>query len=128
MSHYFTLHFASEEDAIQAVAGLNLLPLETDDGTPTELPDSIIISQAGGRLLGAARIISGVAIPGEYDPETQEEIKPPIPILGTFVDIVLNRNILPSQLKPYRVPYGSAGHVWANSTMEEGAWPPSCLG
>lgn len=125
MNYYFTLHFASEEEAIEAVAGLDLLPLESEDGTKCERSNTVVINQAGGRLRGEARIMSGVMIPGEYDPESSEEIKAPIPIPGTFVDIVLNRNILPSQLKPYRVAYGSAGHVWANSTMEEGAWPPS---
>ena len=55
-----------------------------DCGTKCERSNTVIINQAGGRLRGEARIMSGVVIPGKYDPETSEEIKAPIPIPGSL--------------------------------------------
>jgi len=80
----------------------------------------VVISQAGGRLFGQAMLIPDVQIPGTYDPETGEELTPPVPVPGAFVNVILNRAILPASLRPYRVPYGSAGVCWSGTEPEPG--------
>lgn len=119
MSHYFTLHFNSEQEALDTAEALRLLPPEE----PEEMPDLLVISQPG--LFGQAQLITDVQIPGTYDPETGKVLTPPAPIDGVFLNVVLNRNILPSDLRRRRVPYGSAGQVWSGTEPEDGAWPPA---
>ena len=120
MSHHFTLRFDSEQEALATAEALRLLPPEDETD---EMPDLLVVSQPG--LFGQAQLITDVAIPGTYDPETGEELSPPQPVPGVFLNVVLNRNILPSDLRRRRVPYGSAGQVWANTEPEPGAWPPA---
>ena len=123
MSYHFTLRFPTEAEAITAAESLALLP---DDPDPdADAPDLVVISQSAGRLFGQAQLITDVQIPGTYDPETGEELTPPVPVPGAFVNVILNRVILPSALRPYRVPYGSGGVCWAGTEPEPGAWPPS---
>lgn len=118
MSYHFTLKFDSEQEALATAEALRLLPPEEE-----EMRDLLVISQPG--LFGQAQLISDVQIPGTYDPETGEELTPPIPVPGVFLNVVLNRPILPSDLRRRRVPYGSAGQVWADTEQEPGAWPPA---
>lgn len=122
MSHYFTLRFETEHEALTAAESLALLPDDPDPGA--DAPDLVVISQAGGRLFGQAQLISDVTVPGTYDPEGKE-LTPPVPIPGAFVNVILNRNVLPSALKPYRVPYGSGGACWVGTEPEPSAWPPA---
>ena len=117
MSHYFTLRFDSEQEALDTAEALRLLPPEEE-----EMRDLLVISQPG--LFGQAQLITDVTVPGTYDPETGKELTPPIPVPGVFLNVVLNRNILPSDLRRRRVPYGSAGQVWSGTEPEPGAWPP----
>jgi len=117
MSHYFTLHFNSEAEALATAEALRLLPPEEE-----EMRDLLVISQPG--LFGQAQVITDVVVPGTYDPETGEERMPPIPVPGVFLNVVLNRPILPSDLRRRRVPYGSAGQVWSGTEPALGAWPP----
>lgn len=117
MSHYFTLRFDSEQEALDTAEALRLLSPEEE-----EMRDLLVISQPG--LFGQAQLITDVQIPGTYDPQTGEELTPPTPIDGVFLNVVLNRPILPSDLRRRRVPYGSAGQVWAGTEQEDGAWPP----
>jgi len=117
MSHYFTLRFDSEQEALATAETLRLLPPE-----PEEMPPLLVVSQPG--LFGQAQVITDVTVPGTYDPETGEEVTPPIPVPGVFLNVVLNRPILPSSLRRRRVPYGSAGQVWSGTEPEPGAWPP----
>jgi len=118
MSHYFTLKFNSEQEALDTAEALRLLPAEDE---PEEMPDLLVVSQPG--LSGQAQLITDVTVPGTYDPEGNE-LTPPVPIDGVFLNVVLNRNILPSDLRRRRVPYGSAGQVWSGTEPEPGAWPP----
>jgi len=118
MSHYFTLRFDSEQEALATAEALRLLPPEEE-----EMRDLLVISQPG--LFGQAQLITDVVVPGTYDPETGEELTPPVPVPGAFVNVILNRVILPSALRPYRVPYGSGGVCWAGTEPEPNAWPPS---
>ena len=120
MSHYFTLRFDFEQEALATAEALRLLPPEDE---PEEMPDLLVISQPG--LFGQAQLIADVQIPGTYDPETGEELAPPVPVPGVFLNVVLNRAALPSDLRRRRVPYGSAGQVWAGTEPEPGAWPPA---
>ena len=117
MSFFFTLRFASEAEALATAEALRLLPPEEE-----EMRDLLVISQPG--LFGQAQLITDVQIPGTYDPEGNE-LTPPIPVPGVFLNVVLNRPILPSDLRRRRVPYGSAGQVWADTEPEPGAWPPA---
>lgn len=119
-NHYFTLKFDTEAEAIAAAEALALLPEQEPDADP---PDFIVISQAGGRLFGQAMPVFNVSIPGTYDSESGEQLTPPTPVPGAFVNVILNRNILPSSLRAHRVPYGSAGQVWSGTEPEPGAWP-----
>ena len=116
MSHYFTLKFGSEQEALATAEALRLLPPEEE-----EMRDLLVISQPG--LFGQAQLITDVTVPGTYDPEGYE-LTPPVPIDGVFLNVVLNRPILPFDLRRRRVPYGSAGQVWAGTEPEPGAWPP----
>lgn len=118
MSYYFTLKFNSEQEALATAEALRLLPPEGD-----EMPHLLVVSQ--GTLFGQAQLITDVQIPGTYDPETGEELSPPVPVPGVFLNVVLNRNILPYDLRRRRVPYGSAGQVWTGTEQEAGAWPPA---
>jgi hypothetical protein len=120
MSDYFTLRFDSESDVLATAEALRLLP-PTDE--PTEIPDLLIISQT--ELFGQAQLITNVQIPGTYDPDTGEELSPPIPVSGLFFNVVLNRPVLHSELQRRQVPYGAAGQVWAGTEPEPGAWPPA---
>jgi len=120
MSHYFTLRFPTEAEALAAAESLALLP---DDLDADDAPELVVINQSGGKLFGQAMLITDVMAPGTYDPDGNE-LTPPIPIPGAFVNVVLNRAILPASLRPYRVPYGSAGQVWGGTEPEPGAWPP----
>ena len=122
MSHYFTLRFPTEAEALTTAESLALLPDDPDAND--DPPELVVISQSGGRLFGQAQLITDVQIPGTYDPETGEELTPPVPIDGVFLNVVLNRNILPYDLRRRRVPYGSAGQVWSGTEPEPGAWPP----
>lgn len=117
MSHYFTLKFDSEQEALATAEALRLLPPEEE-----EMRDLLVISQPG--LFGQAQLITDVTVPGTYDPEGNE-LTPPVPIDGVFLNVILNRNILPYDLRRRRVPYGSAGQVWAGTEPEDGAWPPA---
>ena len=112
MSHYFTLRFDSEQEALATAEALRLLPPED---APEEMPDLLVVSQPG--LFGQAQLITDVVVPGTYDPEGKE-LTPPVPVPGAFVNVILNRNVLPSALRPYRVPYGSAGVCWAGTEPE----------
>ena len=116
MSHYFTLRFDSEQEALATAEALRLLPPEEE-----EMRDLLVISQPG--LFGQAQVITDVQIPGTHDPEGNE-LTPPIPVPGVFLNVVLNRPILPSSLRRRRVPYGSAGQVWSGTEPAPGAWPP----
>jgi len=118
MSHHFTLHFDSEQEALATAEALRLLPPEEE-----EMRDLLVISQPG--LFGQAQLITDVTVPGTYDPETGEELTPPLPVPGVFLNVVLNRAALPSDLRRRRVPYGSAGQVWTGTEQEDGAWPPA---
>ena len=113
MSHYFTLQFATEQEALATAEALRLLPPEEE-----EMRDLLVISQPG--LFGQAQVITDVTVPGTYDPETGEDTPAP----GVYLNVVLNRPILPSSLRRRRVPYGSAGQVWSGTEPEPGAWPP----
>jgi len=117
MSYFFTLKFNSEAEALATAEALRLLPPEEE-----EMRDLLVISQPG--LFGQAQLITDVQIPGTYDPEGNE-LTPPVPVPGAFVNVILNRAILPASLRPYRVPYGSAGQVWAGTEPEAAAWPPA---
>ena len=110
MSHYFTLHFDSEQEALATAEALRLLPPEEE-----EMRDLLVISQPG--LFGQAQLITDVVVPGTYDPEGNE-LTPPVPVPGVFLNVVLNRNILPYDLRRRRVPYGSAGVCWAGTEPE----------
>lgn len=117
MSYHFTLRFNSEQEALDTAEALRLLPPEEE-----EMPDLLVISQPG--LFGQAQLITDVTVPGTYDPEGNE-LTPPVPVPGVFLNVVLNRNILPSDLRRRLVPYGSAGQVWSGTEPEPGAWPPT---
>jgi len=117
MSAFFTLRFDFKAQALATAEALRLLPPEEE-----EMRDLLVISQPG--LFGQAQLITDVQIPGTYDPEGNE-LTPPAPVPGVFLNVVLNRNILPSDLRRRRVPYGSAGVCWANTEPEPGAWPPA---
>ena len=119
MSHFFTLHFPDEHQAFNAAEALALL-----DDTSVDLPEMLVISEFNGRLSGQAQLITDVTIPGTYDPDGNE-LTPPRPVPGVFVNLVLSRAILHPTLVPYRVPYGSAGVTFAGTEPEPGAWPPS---
>ena len=115
MSHFFTLRFNSEQEALATAEALRLLPPEE------ELPETMVCNHPN--LFGQAQLILDVRRPGTYD-DNGDEITPPVPVPGVFVNLVLNRPILPSALRPYRVPYGSGGRVFAGTEPEPGAWPP----
>ena len=117
MSYHFTLRFDSEQEALATAEALRLLPPEDE-----EMRDLLVISQPG--LFGQAQVITDVQIPGTYDPEGNE-LTPPVPIDGVFLNVVLNRAALPYDLRRRRVAYGSAGQVWAGTEQEPGAWPPT---
>jgi len=116
MSHYFTLKFDSEQEALATAEALRLLPPEDE-----EMPPLLVVSQPG--LFGQAQLITDVQIPGTYDPEGNE-LTPPVPVQGVFLNVILNRPILPYDLRRRRVPYGSAGQVWSGTEPAPGAWPP----
>lgn len=120
MSYYFTLRFPTEAEAFAAVESLALLP---DPDPDADAPDLVVISQLGGKIFGQAMLIPNVMVPATYDQKGNELI-PPRLINGTFVNVVLNGDILPASLRPYRVPYGSGGICWAGTEPEAGAWPP----
>ena len=117
MSYFFTLRFDNEAEALATAEALRLLPPEEE-----EMPPLLVVSQPG--LFGQAQLIADVQIPGTYDPDGNE-LTPPTPINGVFLNVVLNRNILPYDLRRRRVPYGSAGQVWTGTEPEDGAWPPA---
>lgn len=117
MSTFFTLRFASEAEALATAESLRLLP----DGEE-ELPETLVCDHPG--LFGQAQLILDVQVPGTYD-ENGDEITPPVPVPGVFVNLVLGRSVLPSALRRYRVPYGSGGRVFAGTEPEPGAWPPT---
>jgi hypothetical protein len=116
MSHFYTLHFPDEHQAFNAAEALALLD-DSDD-----LPEMLVISE--GRLFGQAQLITDVQVPGVYDADGNE-LSPPRPIPGVFVNIVLSRPTLHPTLAPYRVPYGSAGVTFAGTEPEPQAWPPA---
>jgi len=116
MSHHFTLRFDSEQEALATAETLRLLPPEDE-----EMPPLLVVSQPG--LFGQAQLITDVQIPGTYDPEGNE-LTPPVPVQGVFLNVILNRPILPYDLRRRRVPYGSAGQVWSGTEPAPGAWPP----
>jgi hypothetical protein len=120
MSHFYTLHFPDEHQAFNAAEALALL-----DDSSVDLPEMLVIDQFNGRLSGQAQLITDVQAPGTYDPETGEELTPPTPVSGVFVNIVLSRAILHPSLAPYRVPYGSGGVTFAGTEPEPQAWPPA---
>lgn len=117
MSHYFTLLFDSEQEALATAEALRLLPPEEE-----EMPNLLVISQ--GTVFGQAQVITDVTVPGTYDSEGNE-LTPPTPVPGVYLNVVLNRYILPSDLRRRLVPYGSAGQVWAGTEPEPDAWPPA---
>ena len=119
MSAFFTLHFPDEYHAFNAAEALALL-----DDTSVDLPEMLGINQFNGRLSGQAQLITDVQAPGTYDPDGNE-LTPPTPVPGVFVNIVLSRAILHPYLAPFRVPYGSAGVTFAGTEPEPGAWPPA---
>jgi hypothetical protein len=116
MSAFYTLRFDTEAEALQAAEALALLD-DSDD-----LPEMLVISE--GRLFGQAQLITDVQVPGVYDADGNE-LSPPRPIPGVFVNIVLSRPTLHPTLAPYRVPYGSAGVTFAGTEPEPQAWPPA---
>lgn len=118
MSYFYTLRFETEADALAIAESLRLLPDDTG-----ELPSSIVIQQPA--IFGQAQVITDAQVPAVIDPETGEELTPPILIPGVFLNVCLSRNALPSDLRRRRVPYGSGGMVFCNSEPEPGAWPPS---
>jgi hypothetical protein len=117
MSAFCTLRFDTEHQALQAAEALALL--DSDD-----LPEMLVISEFNGRLCGQAQLITDVQAPGTYDPDGNE-LTPPTPVPGVFVNIVLSRAILHPTLVPFRVSYGSAGVTFAGTEPEPGAWPPA---
>lgn len=117
MSHYFTLKFQDLPELLAIAHELGLV--DTNDDS---LPDTYVCSS--GTLQGQARLITDVSVQGTYDADGNE-LTPSTPVPGVFVNLVLNRSVLPSQLRPYRVGYGSAGECWAGSEPEPGAWPPA---
>ena len=119
MSACYTLRFDTEHQALEAAEALALL-----DDTSVDLPEMLVINQFNGRLSGQAQLITDVQAPGTYDPDGNE-LTPPTPVPGVFVNLVLSRAILHPTLAPYRVPYGSAGVTFAGTEPEPGAWPPA---
>lgn len=119
MTYFYTLRFDNEPEALAAAESLALLP----DDEAEELPPTIVVSQYGGRLFGQAIVITDVQVPGTYDADG-EELTPPVPVPGVFVNVCLNRNVLPSALRERIVPYGSGGNVFSGTEPEPGAWPP----
>lgn len=117
-NHYFTLKFndLAELRAIGHQLGL----LDTDDDS---LPDVYVCNRSG--VQGQARLITDVTIPGTYDPDTGDELTPPTPVPGVFVNLVLSRPVLSSELRAHLVPYGSAGECWAGTEPDPFAWPPA---
>ena len=119
MSAFYTLRFPDEHQALQAAEALALL-----DDTSDDLPEMLVISEFNGRLSGQAQLITDVTIPGTYDADGNE-LTPPRPVPGVFVNLVLSRAILHPYLAPFRVPYGSGGVTFAGTEPEPGAWPPA---
>lgn len=117
MSHYFTLKFDSEAQALATAEALRLLP----DGEE-QLPEMLVCNHSS--LFGQAQLILDVQVPGTYD-ENGDEVTPPVPVPGVFVNLVLSRAVLPPALRRYRVAYGSGGRVFAGTEPEPGAWPPT---
>jgi len=117
MSYHFTLRFDSEQEALDTAEALRLLPPEEE-----EMPDLLVVSQPG--LFGQAQLITDVQVPGTYDLDGNE-LTPPVPVPGVYLNVVLNRNIFPSDLRRRLVPYGSAGVCWSGTEPEPGAWPPT---
>lgn len=130
MTYFYTLHFDTEAEAFATAESLGLLPYSTMiiNGRevhfqPDELPGNIVISHPG--IFGQAQAITDAQVPGTYDPETGEELSPPRPIPGVFLNVCLSRNALPSDLRLRRVPYGSGGQVFAGTEPDPQAWPPA---
>lgn len=120
MTYFHTLRFPTEPEALAAAESLALLP----DGEDEELPETIVVSQFQGRVFGQAIVIPDAMVPGTYDADGNE-LTPPRPIAGVFVNVCLNRNVLPSALRERIVPYGSGGNVFSGTESEPGAWPPA---
>jgi hypothetical protein len=118
MNHFYTLKFQDLPELLSIAHELSLL--DSDDDS---IPDTYVCSS--GSLQGQARLITDVSVQGTYDPETGNELTPSRPVPGVFVNLVLSRPILPSQLRRYRVGYGSAGECWTGSEPEPQAWPPA---
>lgn len=118
MTYFFTLRFDTEVEALAVAESLRLLSDDAD-----ELPSNLVIQQPA--IFGQAQVITDAQVPGAYDPETGEELAPPILIPGVFLNVCLSRAALPAELRRRRVPYGSGGMVFCNSEPEPGAWPPS---
>jgi len=116
MSHHFTLRFDSEAQALATAEAMRLLP----DGDE-QLPETLVCDSPN--LFGQAQLITDVVVPGTYD-ENGDEVTPPVPVPGVFVNLVLSRAVLPPALRRYRVAYGSGGRVFAGTEPEAGAWPP----
>ena len=117
MSHYFTLKFQDLPELLAIAHKLGLV--DTNDDS---LPDTYVCSS--GTLQGQARLITGVSVPGTFDADGNE-LTPSTPVPGVFINLVLSRPLLHSQLRIYRVPYGSAGECWAGTEPEPDAWPPA---
>ena len=121
MSHFYTLRFDTEAEALTIAESLRLLPDDT-----AELPSSVVIQQPA--IFGQAQVILGAQVPGTYDPETGDELTPPLLVPGVFLNVCLSRAALPAELRRRRVPYGSGGMVFAGTEPEPDAWPPTGLG
>ena len=110
MIHY-TLRFDSEPNAEATADRMGYLD---DDGEIKSLGHN-----------GALDIIGTATIPGTYD-EQGDELSPPIPLPGFFVNLAIP-GPLPRTLASFRVPYGSGGRIFAGTEPEPGAWPPTAL-
>lgn len=116
-NHYFTLKFQDLPELLAVGERMGLIDVDGD-----EIPDVYVCNNNG--IQGQAKLIVDVMVPGTYDADGNE-LTPPVPVPGVFVNLVLSRNALSSELRAYRVAYGSAGECWAGSEPEPGAWPPS---
>ena len=108
MRHY-TLRFPDEPKAEATADRMGYL---NDDGELVSLGHK-----------GALDIIGEVTIPGTYDADG-DELTPPTPLPGFFVNLAIPGR-LPPALLPCQVPYGSGGRIFAGTEPDPTAWPPT---